>query len=60
MRNTYGAEISDEDAAWIVAYLTDNYASEPVSPENMLLNGVNTTRYQEPQFADPTAATPEP
>jgi hypothetical protein len=60
MREAYGAEISDEDAAWIIAYLTDNYSSEPISADNMLLNGLNTTRYQEPQFADPNAATPAP
>lgn len=60
MRNNYGAEISDEDAAWIVAYLSDNYAADPISPENMLLNGLNTTRYQEPQFAQPSMATPAP
>lgn len=60
MRESYGAEISDEDAAWIIAYLTDNYSSEPISADNMLLNGLNTTRYQEPQFADPNAATPAP
>jgi hypothetical protein len=60
MHEAYGAEISDEEATWIIAYLTDNYASEPISADNMLLNGLNTTRYQEPQFADPNAATPAP
>lgn len=61
MRESYGAKISDEDAAWIIAYLTDNYSSEPVSADNLLLNGLNTTRYQEPTFAAPNAAaTPAP
>lgn len=60
MRNTYGAEISDEDAAWIIAYLTDNYSSEPVSPENVLLNGSNATWGSEPVFQQGGApATPQ-
>lgn len=65
MRNLYGAEVSDEDAAWIVAYLMDNYSDPPLSPENVLLNGINTTRFQEPVLAvaeqtPETEATPEP
>jgi sulfite dehydrogenase (cytochrome) subunit B len=66
MRNTYGAEISDEDAAWIIAYLSDNYADDPVSAENMLINGLNTTKSQEPVFqsgppqpSGPPEVTPE-
>lgn len=60
MQNTYGAEISDEDAAWIIAYLTDNYSSEPASPENVLINGVNATRGSEPVFQESsTPATPQ-
>lgn len=59
MRDTFGAEISDEDAARIVEYLQQNYSSEPVSAENMLLNGVNATHDQEPVFEGPEG-TPEP
>lgn len=62
MRNTYGADISDEDAAWIIAYLSDNYSSEPASPENILLNGANATQGSEPVFQEsgtPVAPQPE-
>lgn len=57
MRNTYGAEISDEDAAWIIAYLTDNYAGDPITAENMLLNGLNATEQGEPTFQEVEEAT---
>ncbi len=61
MRNTYGAEISDEDAAWIISYLTDNYSSDPVSSDNMLLNGLNATQGSEPVFQENgTPVAPQP
>lgn len=41
MRQTYGAEISDEDAEVIVAYLSENYSNEPISPDDFLLYGLN-------------------
>jgi cytochrome c5 len=59
MRETYGAQISDEDAAAIVRYLQENYSGEPISAENMLLNGINATRDQEPLF-EGQQGTPEP
>ncbi len=60
MRNTYGAEVSDEDAAWIIAYLSDNYSNPPASPENILLNGVNATQGSEPVFAAPATPVASP
>ncbi len=59
MRTTYGAEISEEDAAWIIGYLQQHYSSDPISAENMLLNGVNATHDQEPVF-EGAEGTPEP
>lgn len=56
MRNTYGAEITDEDAAIITAYLVWHYSDEPPSAENQLLNGMNTEE-EDPVF-DESQATP--
>lgn len=58
MRTTYGAEITDEDAAIITAYLAWYYSDEPVSAENQLLNGLNTEE-EDPTFPD-DQATPVP
>ena len=61
MRDTYGAEVSDEDAAWIIAYLTDNYSDEPISAENVLINGINATDSSEPIFEiDGELTEPQP
>lgn len=61
MRNTYGAEISDEDAEIIIDYLSENYSSEPVSRDDFLLYGLNADVGEE--GVDPAAtpgATPNP
>ncbi|MGI8403626.1 MAG: c-type cytochrome [Thermomicrobiales bacterium] len=41
MRNVYGADISDADAAKIVTYLQTYYSGEPASASNMLVYGSN-------------------
>ena len=61
MRQTYGAEITDEDAEIIVAYLSEHYSDEPVSPDDFLLMGLNAE--VEDAGVDPAAtpgATPNP
>jgi mono/diheme cytochrome c family protein len=61
MRQTYGAEITDEDAEIIVAYLSEHYSDEPVSPDDFLLMGLNAE--VDDAGVDPAAtpgATPNP
>ncbi|MGI8486324.1 MAG: hypothetical protein ACR2OU_18950 [Thermomicrobiales bacterium] len=41
MRNVYGADISDADAATIVTYLQTYYSGEPASASAMLVYGSN-------------------
>ena len=57
MRNKYGAEITDEDAAEIVAYLRANYANEAPSADDVLLYGYENA-IATPRAAPAAAATP--
>lgn len=43
MRETYGAQISDEDAAGIVTYLSTYYSNDPGSTRDMLLHGIGVS-----------------
>lgn len=43
MRETYGAEITDEDAEGIVAYLSTYYSDDPGSVQDMLLGGIEAS-----------------
>lgn len=57
MRNKYGAEITDEDAATIVAYLQANYASQAPSSDDVLLYGFDNA-VATPRPAPAAGATP--
>lgn len=43
MRETYGAEITDEDAEDVVQYLSTHYSDDPGSVQDMLLAGIDVT-----------------
>jgi len=60
MRDSYGADISDEDAEAIVGYLSDNYSDAPGSTRDMLIGGgtehatPNVTPAGSPETGPPT------
>lgn len=62
MRNRYGAQITDEDAAIIVTYLQTYYSGDPPSGDDVLLYGLEaayaTPRAGEAEAGASPVATP--